>query len=145
MITGVIRVRGKVGIKQEIRDTFKMLRLDKSYSLILLPENPIYKGMVKKVKDYSIYGPISEPVIKEVLKMRLLTNEGSKADEKLVDKAVKALKKGNLLKDVEGIKPVIRLQPPKGGFRRKGLKKTVKQGGDLGFHESIDEIVKKMV
>ncbi len=145
MITAVIRVRGRIGLKKEVKDTFQMLRLPKSFSCIFVPENPVYNGMVKKVKDYAIFGPISEDALKEVLSARLVRKDGKKVDSKLVDKVVNTLKSGKLLKDVEEIVPYLRLHPPLKGFRRGGIKKTVKQGGDLGFHESVDSLIKRMI
>ncbi len=145
MITAVIRIRGRIGLKREIKDTFKMLRLPRSFSCVFLPENPIYNGMIRKVKDYAILGPISESALKEVLSARLIRKDGNKVDSKLVDKVVDALKSGKLLKDVEEIVPYLRLHPPIKGFRRGGIKKTVKQGGDLGYHESVDSLIKRMI
>jgi large subunit ribosomal protein L30 len=145
MITALIRVRGLIGLKKTVKDTFRMLRLLKSYSCILLPDKPVYKGMIKKVKDYSIYGPISEKSLKVLLLKKLVRKDGKKVDDKLVMKVIKSLKSGKLLKDVKEVVPVLRLHPPRGGFRRAGLKKTVKQGGDLGFHESMDALINKMV
>lgn len=139
-----IRIRGLVGLKKPVKDTFQMLRLKKSNHCVVLPENPIYEGMVKKVKDYVMYGPISDEVLKQLLEKRLMTNEGKKADSKLVDKTIKTLKSGKLLKDTSEVKPYLRLSPPKGGFKG-GIKKTVKQGGVIGFHESMDESAKKMM
>ena len=49
------------------------------------------------------------------------------------------------IKDIEGLKPVFRLHPPKKGFERKGIKKTFKQGGVLGPRESLDDLLKRMI
>jgi len=140
-----IRVRGKVGLRKGIIDTFKMLRMERSHSAVLLPENPIYRRMIKKVKDYTVFGNINDETLKELLKKRLVRKDKAEVSDKLVDKVIKNLKEGKLLKDVEEIKPVIRLHPPRGGFRGKGIKKAFKQGGVLGFRESVDELVKKMM
>ena len=141
----IIRVRGKIGIRKEVKDTFAMLRLPRNYSCVLLPETPVYKGMIKKVKDYSMYGSISESVLKDLLMKRLKRKDKKPVDAKLVDKIIKVLNDNKLLKDVEEVIPTISLHPPIKGFRRGGTKKTVKQGGDLGKHDSMDELVKKMM
>ncbi|MFA5302963.1 MAG: uL30 family ribosomal protein [Candidatus Nanoarchaeia archaeon] len=140
----LIRLRGTVGLKKEIKDTFLMLRLTRSHWATLLPETPIYDGMIKKVKDFSIFGKISDKVLEELLEKRLKAKNGKPATKELVKKAMDALNSGKLLKDVEEIHPILRLHPPIKGFRG-GVKKTVKQGGVLGKHDSIDEIAKKMM
>lgn len=141
----VIRIRGRINLKQEVKDTFKMLRLARSHSCVILPDTPIYKGMIKRVKDYIMYGPISESALKELLDKRLIRKDGKKPDSALIEKVIKTIKSGKLLKDVDEVVPYLRLHPPIGGFKRKGIKSTVKQGGDLGFHESMDELAKKMM
>ncbi|MDD2678714.1 MAG: uL30 family ribosomal protein [Candidatus Nanoarchaeia archaeon] len=144
MTTLLIRIRGTVGLKKEVKDTFLMLRLKKSHWATLLPETPVYEGMIKKVKDFSIYGKISNALIEELLGKRLKMKNGKPASNELIKKAMNAIKAGKLLKDVESIDPVLRLAPPIKGFKG-GIKKTVKQGGVLGKHDSIDEIAKKMM
>ena len=122
-----------------------MLRLKKSHSATLLPEkNAIYDGMITKVKDYSIFGKISDKVLEELLEKRLKLRNGKPATKEAIKKVLTVLKSGKLLKDVLEIQPVLRLAPPVKGFRG-GVKKTVKQGGVLGKHESIDLIAKKMM
>ncbi|MBN1923918.1 MAG: uL30 family ribosomal protein [Nanoarchaeota archaeon] len=144
-MNAIIRVRGRIGIKKQVKDTFQMLRLDKSQSCTLLPESPIYNGMIEKVKDYAMYGPISEAVLKELLLKRVVRKDKKPVDAKLVDKIISTLKSGKLLKDVSEIVPVLRLHPPVKGLRKGGIKNTVKQGGDLGFHESMDDLIKRMM
>ena len=143
----VIRIRGRIGIRKPVKDTFKMLRLDISNNCIILPDNnPIYDGMIKKVKDYVMYGPISEEILKELLTKRIkMKNKKEKVDSKIVEKTIKILKSGKLLKDVEEIMPVLKMHPARGGF--KGIsptKRTVKQKGIIGLHDSMDNMIKKM-
>ncbi|MFA5333345.1 MAG: uL30 family ribosomal protein [Candidatus Nanoarchaeia archaeon] len=140
----LIRLRGTVGLNKDIKDTFLMLRLTRSHWATLLPETPIYDGMIKKVKDFSIFGKISDKVLEELLEKRLKAKNGKPATKELIKKAMDALKSGKLLKDVEELHPILRLHPPIKGFKG-GVKKTVKQGGVLGKHDSIDEIAKKMM
>ena len=51
-IFAVVRIRGRAGIKKDISDTLKMLRLNSVNSCVLCEPNPSIMGMVKKVKDY---------------------------------------------------------------------------------------------
>jgi large subunit ribosomal protein L30 len=145
MITVIVRIRGQIGVKKQIKDTLKMLRIPKNHNCNLIPETPIYKGMVHKVKDYIAYGPISDNVLKQLLKARLVRKDKKKVDDALVTKVIKTLKDKKLLKDVPEIIPFLRLNPPKKGYRIKGIKKTVNQGGELGKHESMDSLIIKML
>ena len=142
----VIRIRGRIGLRKPVKDTFQMLRLNVSYNCIILPDtNPIYDGMIKKVKDYVMYGPISEEVLKELLVKRLKLKGNKPVNDKIIAKALEILKEGKLLKDVEEIMPTIKLSPPRGGFRGiSPTKRTVQQGGIIGKHDNMDSIVKKM-
>jgi len=116
----IIRIRGEVGIKRKIKDTLKMLRLYKKNWCVIVDKTPAFVGMVKIVKDYATYGEIK----KEVLDL-------------LMKKAEKD-KKGRL-------KP-FRLNPPKGGFERKGIKVSFKAGGALGYRaDNINTLIKKML
>jgi len=50
------------------------------------------------------------------------------------------------LKDVPGLKNFFRLNPPKGGFERKGIKIQYSLGGALGYRkEKINDLVVKML
>jgi large subunit ribosomal protein L30 len=140
----LIRIRGTIGLRKEVKDTFNMLRLKRSHNAVILPENPIYNGMIQKVKDFSIYGKISDKALEELIDKRLKMKNGKPATKEAKAKAIEAIKSGKLLKDVKNIEPLIRLNPPINGFKG-GIKKTVKQGGSLGKHESIDKIVEKMI
>ncbi len=66
----VVRLRGQVNVRYTIEDTMKMLRLHKVNHCVFLPENPHYKGMVQKVKDYVAYGKIDAKTLAEVLENR---------------------------------------------------------------------------
>lgn len=145
MITLLIRLRGRIGIRKDVKDTFKMLRLRFSNSCVLLPENKIYTGMINKVKDYSTFGLISDDVLNDLLMKRLKRKDKKQVDKKLIEKVIKTISKGKLLKDVEEVVPFLTLSPPKGGFEKKGTKKSIKQGGALGKRESIDSLVKRMM
>jgi hypothetical protein len=53
----------------------KMLRLHKVNHCVFVPEDPHYRGMVQKVKDYVAYGKVDAKTLAEVLE----TVEGLKA------------------------------------------------------------------
>lgn len=113
----ILRLRGKTGIKKEINDTFKMLNLLNKNHCVIVEDTPSYKGMVSKVKDYVTWGELSDET------------------EKLL-----RTKRGK-----EG-KKYFALQPPKGGFERKGIKNPYTIGGALGYRgDEINALIKKMI
>ena len=140
-----VRIRGKIGIRQQVKDTFQMLRMKRTHSAVLLPETPIYKGMLEKVKDYIMYGKISPEVLKKLLAKRLKRKDNKKADNKLIEKTIKTINENKLLKDVNEIKPFLALHPARKGLKKTGTKKTVKRGGSLGWHDSMDDLILRMI
>jgi len=148
----IIRLRGTVNVPKKVKDTLKMLRLEKPNSCVVVPENSFYKGMLKKVKDYVTYGVIDKDTLVELLKKRgrvvgdkPLTEEFLK-NAKLGDfsKFADAVYTGKVkMKDVKGMKSVFRLNPP-----RKGMKsiRLSYPRGELGFRkENINELLKRMM
>jgi large subunit ribosomal protein L30 len=149
----VVQVRGTVKTRRDIKDTLKMLRLHHINHCVLIPDTPAYIGMIQKVKDFIAYGEVNAEVLGE-----LLVNRGRLAgDLHLTDEYVKensqyggisdfasALAGGQArLTDVPGLKPVLRLHPPRKGY--KTTKRTVQQGGSLGYHgENINDLLYKM-
>ena len=113
----VIRIRGDAGVRSDIKNTLQRLKLTDKNNCVLLKETPDMLGMLKKVKDYITWGKIDDATKKELITKR--GNEGT---------------------------TVFRLHPPRGGFERKGIKKTYRIGGVLGDRkEKINELIIKML
>jgi large subunit ribosomal protein L30 len=152
MMIALVRIKGTVGVRKEIEDTFRILRLKSPNSCTLLPDNPSYKGMVKKVKDYSTFGKISYDMLLEMLKKRGRLEGNKRLDENTVketgydsiDKLAKDIFEDKVkMKDVKNLKPVFRLTPPSKGFRSTRLHYPK---GDLGNRgEAINELLKRMI
>ena len=70
MTFAVIRVRGIVNIRGEIKDTLNMLRLHRVNHCVLISETPEYKGMLQKVKDYVTWGEVDGAILTDILKTR---------------------------------------------------------------------------
>lgn len=147
----VIRIRGRVGVRRDIRDTLKMLNLEKKHRCVVIPETPQYLGMVKKVKDYVTWGKISEEIFIELLKKRGRTLKNEKITEdflkrrkiKNIEELAKKLMGGEKPKNL-GIKPYFRLSPPSKGF--KGSIKQHYPKGALGNRgEKINELLERMI
>jgi large subunit ribosomal protein L30 len=147
----IVRLRGSVNTKPDIKDTLKMLRLHRINHCVVVPESPHYRGMIQKVKDYVAWGEIDEDALASMLEMRgRLSGNRRLTDQVIKDKTACGTMKefasevfrGSATLQDAGIKPVFRLHPPRKGHR--GTKKTVKEGGELGYHESISDLIRKM-
>ncbi|VVB76583.1 50S ribosomal protein L30 [Candidatus Tiddalikarchaeum anstoanum] len=145
MTIAVIRIRGLINVEKTIKDTLMMLRLETKHSCVLLPEAPVYIGMVNKVKDYVTFGKVSDDTIKLLMSKRLKRKDKKKVTPDLIERVTKLIKEGKLLKDDVDVVPIFVLNPPKKGFEKEGIKKTYVQGGALGKRDNIDNLIKRMV
>jgi len=120
----VIRVRGLVRVNQDIEDTMQMLRLyRKNYCTLVDKKNA---GMITKVKDFVTYGEIDKETEDILIKRR---------GEKTKDKEGK-----------EVLKKYFRLNPPRKGFGRKGIKVSFSKSGALGYRgQKINDLIKRML
>ena len=148
-----IRIRSTVNTKPDIKETLKLLRLNRNNHCVVLNENPHTKGMIQKVKDYVAWGDISLETLGRLLHKRGELEGGVKLSDEYVkahssydsiDDLAQALFTGEIkLKDLPGLKPLFRLHPPRKGHR--GIKKTVSEGGELGYHaDGINDLLNKM-
>jgi large subunit ribosomal protein L30 len=117
----IIRIRGTDDVNYKMVDTMKMLKLLKKHVCVVYEKNPVILGMAKKCKDYVTYGEIDD----ETYKM-LVDKRGIKKDNKLMN--------------------YFHLQPPKGGFEKRGLKAAYAMKGALGYRGAkINDLIKKML
>jgi large subunit ribosomal protein L30 len=115
----LIRIKGQVGLNEDVKETLYRLRIRKKYACVVLEKpSEVQLGMIKAVKNLIAYGEISKETYK-----------------KLVDARGK--------KDTEGkLKPFFRLHPPRGGANTKVHYPL----GVLGNHgKDIDKLVEKML
>ena len=77
-----VRIRGKTKIKITVEDTMKMMRLYKNNYCAILPNNPIYLGMLRMAKDYLTWGEIDEDTFRQLLDKRGEQFKGREADSK---------------------------------------------------------------
>jgi large subunit ribosomal protein L30 len=151
----IIRIAGKQGLTEQIKSTFKLLRLYGKYNCIIVPDKPQYLGMIKKVKDFITWGEVDEETCKQLLEKRgklpsnvSLTESLIKEKTKLsISEFTKEFMEGKKeLKDITGLKLFFKLHPPRGGFENKGTKKPFSVGGVLGYRkEKINKLVQKMI
>lgn len=136
-----IRVRGLTGIKNIVENTLKMLRLYKKNYCIILPNNQTYAGMLKRAKDYITWGELNEETFKILVEKRGEEFKGRETDSKREIKYNDFV----VLNDKK-IKKYFRLNSPRKGFGRKGIKHSFQQGGALGYRgEAINDLIKRMI
>ena len=150
----VIRVRGYVNIDVRIREAFKHLSLDRVNYMVLIPEEATRLGQIKKTKDYITFGQIDADTLAAVLQKRGRLAGDKKLDETWLKESKFSSFKGLAQAVIDGkaslkelkVKKVFRLNPPRKGFGRAGIKKSFRQSGALGDRkEKINDLIKRMM
>jgi large subunit ribosomal protein L30 len=154
MVYAVVRVRGTINIKPDIKKTMQLLRLTRANHCVLLEETVVYKGMLQMVKDYTTWGEINKgtltkllsargkligdkPLTEEHLKTATSYHTFEKLSEAILDNKVK-------YKDIPEVKPIFRLNPPKKGHRT--IKRSFVNKGSLGYRkEEINKLIERML
>lgn len=150
----VVRVRGHAKIRRDAVETMEMLRLNRVNHCVLLPQNQTTKGMLQVVKDYVTWGEVAHETVARMLFHRGEVMGGKRLTDSYVKEnsghasilsLAKAVEKGEAkLSDVKGLKPVLRLAPPRGGY--KGAKLQFANGGALGYRGAeMDKLVDRML
>lgn len=155
MKIAIVQVRGVVGLSERLKLTFRMLKLPKNHSCVLVDGNSSTQGMLTLLKDYTTWGEVDQETIKLLLEKRArlagnkpLTEAYLKEKMKMgFDEFAKSLYEGkHKLKDVPGLKPYFRLTPPKKGFERGGIKAPFSMGGALGYRKNhINDLIRRMI
>ena len=148
----VIRVRGTTGVIQNIASTLEMLRLNRINHAVLVEENPSYKGMLQKGKDYITWGEIDTETLVELIEKRgklvggaAITEEylAENTDYSSFEELANALINSEIKAKDINMKPVFRLHPPRKGY--EGIRHSIKEGGSLGYRgEAINDLAKRM-
>ena len=154
MVYAVIRVRGTVNVKPDIKKTMQLLRLTRANHCVLLEENVVYNGMLQIVKDYTTWGEINKetltklistrgkligdkPLTAEYLKTATLYHSFEKLSEAILENKVK-------YKEIPEVKPLFRLNPPKKGHRT--IKRSFVNKGALGYRkDEINKLIERML
>lgn len=136
-----IRIKGVIGMKREVESTLEALRLYKKNYCCVVPNNKIYVGMLKKANDYLAWGEIDEQTFNELVDKR-----GEQFNDREKDSKGKISYNDFMLINNKKIKKYFRLNSPKKGFGRKGLKHSFQQGGALGYRgNAINDLIKRMI
>ena len=150
----VIRIKGSVRASREELDTLKMLSLPRANYAVFVPRDPSFEGMLRKVVHYVTWGEPTLETVKRLLKraefngrIRLRGENIVKLGYDSMDELAQKIFRGEItlskLRD-KGLKPYLRLHPPKKGFR-KTIKKPFNAGGEYGYRgEKINELAVRM-
>lgn len=71
-----IKLKGEIKVRGGIKDTMKMLGLQKKLSFAVLEEKPEVKGMLMKSQNFITWGEISQETEKEVRDRKLKPPKG---------------------------------------------------------------------
>ncbi|KAB1193670.1 50S ribosomal protein L30 [Haloferax sp. MBLA0076] len=150
----IVQLRGEVDMAQDVRDTLSMLNIHRVNHATFVPETDTYRGMITKVNDYVAHGTPSVDVVETLVRTRAEPEKGSgditdewvseNTDFEDVTSLAQAVYDEETTLREQGISPVLRLHPARGGHR--GQKHVTKEGGQLGKHETdqIDELLEAM-
>ena len=150
----VIRIRGTTGIRPAAAKTAELMRLNRINHMVLVEDNDVNRGMLQKVKDYVTWGEVDDATVEMILKYRAqLKGHNPLMEEELKDISgyetfkdlASAINQGKIkFKDIRDIVPVVRLNPPKGGY--EAVRKPVGQGGSAGYRgKDINTLILAML
>jgi len=149
----VIRVRGLSGVFREIDETLRMLHLTRNCHATLIDDRASYLGMLRKAKDYLVWGEVSREGVALLLGKRGKLVGNKKLTEEYVqgigyesiDDLAEAIYELKVeYRSLRGVKPLFRLHPPKKGFKGK-VKRSYAAGGVTGYRgEVINDLIKRM-
>ncbi len=135
-LLAVIRVRGRVKVRQSIAETLDRLNLRRVNNLVLVNAgNSSYMGMVKKCKDFVTFGEIDKETLGKLLNAKGVTADAS---------ATESLISGSASPKELKIDMPMRMHPPKRGY--EGIKNAYTNGGSLGYRsDGINKLIARML
>ncbi len=154
MAFAVVRVRGHAKIQHTAVETMDMLKLNRVNHCVVLPQNRTTQGMLQVVKDYVTWGELGHESIARMLFQRgevmggdRLTDSHVKENSKFssILAFAKALESGEAkMTDVKGLKPVVRLPPPRQGY--ESTRRSFVDGGSLGYRgKDMEKLIERML
>ena len=134
--------------------TMDMLKLTRVNHCVVLPQNETTKGMLQACKDYVTWGEVGHETIAKLLHQRGEITGGSRLTDAYVKdnskytsilSLAKAIEKGEAkVLDVKGLKPVLRLPPPRKGY--ESTRRTYTDRGALGYRGAdIEKLLDRML
>ena len=142
----VVLIRGFVHLSHETKKTLEYLRLNRKHGCVVVEDTLVMRGMLAKVREYTTFGSIDEATFKTLVEKRGKATTDKKVDAaKLAKDFFAGTVKAREFEEKYGVKPFFRLAPPRGGFERKGIKKSVGAGGALGLRDNMSELLLNML
>ena len=93
MSWAVVRVRGSVNVNPKIKETMKLMRLNRVNHCVIVPENDTYTGMLNIIKDYVTWGEIDSDTTELLLQSSGKTSGNSDfSKEHLKETSFKTMK-----------------------------------------------------
>jgi len=137
----VVLVRGMNHVKTSVKDTLKMINLNHNNQCVILDKTSINIGMLRKAKDYITWGEVDDATLNELVEKR-----GEEFKQREADSKGKIKYNRYLEFNGKRIKKTFRLNPPRKGFGRKGIKVPFTMKGGLGYRgEAINDLLKRMI
>ncbi len=149
----VIMVRSGINVRRDIKETLGMLSLTRVNHCVIIDDDPSYRGMLQKTKDFVTWGEVKPEVLEHLLRKRGRLS----GDKRLTDEIVKSKTKFSSIGELAaavcggeaspgvlpGLKGIFRLNPPRKGY--KSTKRPFKDLGDLGYRgERINDLIFRM-
>ena len=152
----VVRARSDVKVERSIRETMGYMNLTRVNHAVIIPDNPQYRGMLQKAKDYITWGEADQGTVESMLRHRgRMVGGAPLTDEAVAEGGVhadigamaSAIASGEgTVKDVPNMKRVFRLHPPRGSKGWGGIKRSHVNGGALGPRgDAIGALIERMV
>ena len=151
-----VRLDGLPNVKPAEESTLNALRIKKRFNAVLLPDTASLRGMLQRVKDHVTWSEAKREDLELLLSTRASTEEGLGITDKYVKEKTKLGGVNDLLSALGsgklrlfelwriGVKPVFRLHPPRGGFRRSS-KRPFADRGELGYRkDGLHSLLAKM-
>jgi large subunit ribosomal protein L30 len=136
----VIRIRSAINATDKVKSILEHLRLMNKMMCSLYKDTPSIRGQIVFVKDYVAWGELNSEELKEIVLKKGKEFKGRTEDSKKLIKYRGYLSIGN-----KKYNSVLRLNSPRGGFEKKGIKKSFANGGALGYRkEKIFDLIKRM-
>jgi large subunit ribosomal protein L30 len=145
----IIRVRGTIHSKEDIRETLRQLHLTRPNHATVVPEAPEFKGMLSTVQGYVTWGEAEADTVKLLLEKRgklrpVAPTTATKAVAPAPPASLAAAVLEQGLARQRTLQPLFRLRAPKGGW--KSTKKPFTRGGALGYRGiAINSLAQRML
>lgn len=145
-------MKGTINIPHWAKSTLEYLNLRTRFSATLVPESKDYFGMLRKIAPMVAWSKVDESIVQELVVTRGKMNGSVPFSDANVpnefgniEKLVKGIVENKVkLSDLKNMKPFFRLNPPRGGFKRKS-KKQYSDGGILGNNKDLPDLIRRML